>query len=283
MVIIIISNFYDYIFFVKMMAMKKYPIIIAGMTLLSAIVLPFAQAQFPSLRTADTRTSLPETFMSARKSWGADLGFGGNFNRGNTDVDYMNGRFDLFKKMAPSTVYLDGAMVYNTFNGARVLNQGTLTARYDHAIQGPWKVFVFDTNAYNQFIGLNYRSTTGAGPWYDRVWGAVESGSSLAAVYEYENFTNGVYNRDGRVSFREVLRVPISEVADIRGDFFVIPRVDRIADYRLFGEIALESLIWKKNLGLKASWTEEYQSRPQPGIKPRDTIWLTSLTLHFGE
>jgi len=42
-------------------------------------------------------------------------------------------------------------MIYNRFNGFRVLNQGALTGRYDYSVAGPWKIFVFNTNAYNEF------------------------------------------------------------------------------------------------------------------------------------
>lgn len=48
-----------------------------------------ARAQFPSLRNTDTRTSTPETVMGVRKDWGVDANFGGAFNRGNTNVNYI--------------------------------------------------------------------------------------------------------------------------------------------------------------------------------------------------
>lgn len=241
-------------------------------------------AQFPSLRATDTRTSIPEAVMADRKQWGADLAFGGSFNRGNTDVNYINSGFALFKSWAPSTAYLSGSMVYNTFGGVRVLNQGTLTARYDRAVKGPWKIFLFNTNAYNEFIRLNYRTTSGIGPWYDLSLGPTKHGLSLALTHEYEKFKGGgIIERAGRISFRDVSRLPISQVAELRADLFYVPKIDELGDYHLFAEIGLQTMIWKDKLGLKLSWTDEYDSRPKPGVKPNDTLWTTSLTFHFGK
>ena len=194
----------------------------------------------------------------------------------------VGGGFDTFKAWARTTAYLSGSMIYNKFNGVQVLNQGTLTARYDYALTGPWKVFVFNTNAYNEFTRLNYRETSGIGPWYDFALGATRHGVSLAGAQEYENYKGGVFHRTGRISFRDISKFPISETAQVSTDFFYIPKADEFGNYRLYGEIALQTLIWKKNLGLKLSWTDDYNSRPQPGIKPNDTLWLTSFTLHFG-
>jgi hypothetical protein len=33
---------------------------------------------------------------------------------------------------------------------------------------------------------------------------------------------------------------------------------------------------------LKLSWTDDYNNRPQPGVKPNDILWLTSFSFHFG-
>ena len=238
-------------------------------------------AQF--LRATDTRTFTPQAVMAERKQWGADLGFGGSFNRGNTDVNYLNTNFSVFAARDPATAYLSGSMSYNTFGKVRVLNQGTLAARYDHSIQGPWKVFVFNTNGYNEFNRLNYRTTMGIGPWYDYTLGPTQHGLSLAMTHEYEKFKGGILERAGRVSFRDVSRLPISQVAELRADLFYVPKVEEVRDYHLFAEISLQTMILRDRLGLKLSWTDEYDNRPKPGVKPNDVLWLTSLTLHLGK
>lgn len=250
--------------------------------LLASLPASDAFAQFPSLRTTDTRTSVPEAVMAERKDWGADLNFGGAFNRGNTDVNYINSGFDAFKAWAPNTAYLSGSMIYNTFGGNKVLNMGRLTARCDHPVAGPWKVFAFHTDAYNHFTRLNLRDTTGAGPWVDLPLGASTNGLSLAVVHEYESFKTGVVNRSAKLSLRDISRLPISEVADVSADLFYIQKADEAGAYRLSAELALTSIFWRKNLGLKVSCVDEYDNHPQPGVKKNDTLWQTSLTLRFG-
>ncbi|MBI3549412.1 MAG: DUF481 domain-containing protein [Elusimicrobia bacterium] len=246
--------------------------------------LAVASAAHAQLRGTDLRTALPEMVLGNKKVWGADLGFGGNFNRGNTDIDYIGGSFALFKAWQPCTVYLNGSAVYNTYNGIKVINQGSATARYDHPLSknGPWKVFVFNTNAYNYFLRLNYRSTSGAGPWYDFALGSTKHGVSVAPAYEYEDFKNHIYRRTGRLSFRGVSKFPISKAAEFNTDFFYVPSLDADGNFRLFGEIAFQTLVWKEFLGLKLSWTDEYESRPLPGVKRNDSIWMTSLVVHLG-
>jgi hypothetical protein len=210
---------------------------------LAALLTDSAWAQFPSLRATDTRTSTPEAIMTDRKDWGVDVDLGGSLNRGNTNVDYLSSGFDVFKAWAPSTFYLSGGSIYNRFNGIQVLNQGVLTARYDYKLTGPWKIFVFNTNAYNEFTQLNYRETSGVGPWYDFTVGPTTHGVSLAAAQEYENYRGGVYYRTARISFRDISRFPISDTAFIKTDFFYIPQVNDFGNYRMFGEIALETMV----------------------------------------
>ena len=255
-------------------------------TLITALLLATgarnAWSQSPFLRGTDTRTATPESIMGQRKLWGADMGLGGAFNRGNTDVDYVSSSFDLFRVFGPATAYLNGNMTYNTFNGLRTLNQGSLTARYDHRIRGHWKVFVFNTEAYNEFLKLDYRATTGAGPWYDWEVGPTMNGTSLAVTHEYERFRGGLIQRAARFSFRNLSSLALSPTARISADFFYVPKADDFADNHISAELSLETTIWKE-LGLKLAWLDEYDSRPQPGVKANDTHILTSLTFHFGK
>lgn len=241
-----------------------------------------AQAQSPFVRASDLRTSAPEAVLGQRKAWGADLTFGGSFNRGNTEVDYVTTGLALFAARAPHTAYLTGSMVYNTFGDTRVLNRGDLTLRYDRALAGPWKLFVFNTQAYNEFLRLDYRTSTGAGPWYDLDAGSLRTGLSAALVHQYERFKGGIVERAGRISLRALSRLPVSQVAELGADVYYAPSLDADGDYHLFAELSLQTRFWRDNLGIKVSWLEEYDSRPKPGVKPNDTLWLTSLTVHLG-
>lgn len=258
-----------------------------GIALLAALAWTSAPAlgQSPFLRASDTRTAVPEAVLKnhkQHKDWGADLDFGGNFNRGNVDMDYIGSRANIFAARGPSTAYLTGSLAYSTVSGTRVRDQGNLTLRLDRKVSGPWKIFAYHTGAYNDFVRLNQRFTTGAGPWYDFSWGPSRHGLSLALSHEYERFKGGLIERAGRLSWRLLSQATLSKAAELESDFFYVPKLDEPGDYRFYAEIGLKSMFWKENLGLKLSWIDEYDSRPKPGVKSNDTLWLTSLTLRFG-
>lgn len=241
-----------------------------------------ALAQSSFLRAGDTRTSVPEAVLKERKDWGADLDFGGSVSRGNVDTDSLNARAGFFAARGPLSAYLTGLLAYGTISGARVRDQGSLTLRLDRKISGPWKVFGYHTGAYNDFVRLSQRFTTGAGPWYDFGLGPSRHGLSLALSHEYERFRGGQIERAGRLSWRLLSQAALSKTAELESNFFYVPKLDEPRDYRFYAEIGLKSMIWKDRLGLKVSWVDEYDSRPKPGVKANDTLWTTSLTLRLG-
>ncbi|MBI4668602.1 MAG: DUF481 domain-containing protein [Elusimicrobia bacterium] len=221
--------------------------------------------------------------MGQKKFWGLDFEFGGGSNRGNADTDHANASVDCFKAWFQSTAYLKGSLDYGTFEKRRYTNHGTFTLRYDHALWNSWKVFAYNTNAYNEFILLKRRITVGAGPWYDLILGPTKHGISLALTRGYEKFEDGKNEREARLSFRDISEIPISKTAEFSADFFYVPRLSGFGDYHVYMELGLETLFWKDNLGLKVSWVDEYDSRPKPYVRKNDAMWLTHLTLHFGK
>lgn len=249
---------------------------------LGLLLAPALRAQSVYSRGSDTRTAVPEAVMAERKVWGVDLSFGGSSINGNAHNDYLNGGFSLFRADGRSTVYLMGSANYSAYKHVTAVNQGVGTFRYDYTIAAPWKVFVINTNSYSDAIRLNYRSITGAGLWYDLDWGASKHGISLALSHEYEAFRSNVHEQSWLLSLRSLSHIPISNVAALEADLFYVPKADEFADYHLFASLALRTMVWKDNLGLKLAWTDEYDSRPRPGIKHNDTMLTTSLTLHFG-
>ena len=248
-----------------------------------SLVPALAVAQSPFLRSTDTRTSTPETLLSSRESWGADFNFGATLNRGNVDFTSLAFGLGVVKKWQRSALSLAGSALYNTFGSKQVFNQGTATLRYDRWLSENWRLFAFNSHAYNDFILLNYRATVGAGPWYDLKLGPTVHGLSLAGTYEYESFQGGVTDSAGRLSFRLASKIPVSPIAELDLDFFYVPRASDLDDYHLYAQVSLETLFVKSLFGLKVSWIDEYDSRPQPGIKTNDQLFLASLTCHVGK
>ena len=152
-------------------------------------------------RQKDTRTSLPEQIAKDRKDWGLDLELGLTRAMGNIDQKSGNSSFAIFKNFDRWTTYLNGEWLYVAFSNANLQNQGAETVRTDYRIDEHWRVFAFNTNAYNQFLLLNYRSTTGIGPWYDIKEGALKEGLSIAPAYDYESYDGYGKKARYRLSF----------------------------------------------------------------------------------
>lgn len=222
--------------------------------------------------------------MAGRKAWGLDLSLGGNFSRGNVDTDALSTSFSGFKAFSGASVYLAGAALYGTASGRRVLNQASLTLRADHPLPWEaWKVFAFAANSFNEFLRLNHRATTGAGPWYDLLLGPTSHGLSLAIVQEHEVFKYGREEDHGRLSLRSLSRVPLGPASELTADFYWTPSLRDGGDRRLYGEIALQAKVWRDSLGLRLAWIAEHDSRPRPGVRKDDATVLTSLTARFGK
>jgi len=249
----------------------------------SVIIHGAADAQ--SLRGTDMRTALPESLLVNRRDWGVDFNLGGACLRGNSDMDYLDTSFSSFRKSENATAYIKGSLLYSDFNGARNINQGALTLRYDHDIgeAGDWRLFGFTTNAYNEFQLLDYRLVLGAGPWYDFTLGPTKHGASIAVTHEVEDFANGAYDHSTRMSLRDFIALPLSPSSELTADLFWAPRFDNFSNYRMFAEVALHSMIYKDLIGLKLSWNSEYYTSPQPGVDRTDTLWSTAVTLRLGK
>ena len=192
--------------------------------LIFAGLLPFIAQTCPAqsnyLYGSDTRTSLVEFMAGERKQLGGDFAFGGNFIRGNADINYLNSNFGIFKFWERRSVYIKGFVLYNTSGAQKTINQGMESIRYDQCFGKPLKVFIFNTNAYNDFIRLNYRTTSGLGLWYAFAHNAANHGFSIAVTHEYENFKAGLIERAARLSVRNLSAFEISNTAEISADFF---------------------------------------------------------------
>ncbi len=252
---------------------------------------PKIQAQTTaSLPGGDTQVPTPQEVQQNRKNWGMDLGFGGSFVQGQTTDNSLNGNFDVFKTLSPdrSEAYLSGEFINNTVNSNSIVNQGSLTALYNNRLFLPkaFKFFVYDTEAYNNLFRLNYRTTNMAGVCLDdlRLGSSLQT-LSLALGQEHEDFNTGKSDTTGRAVFHDEFKMDISKTARVHADFFYMPALAAASNYRLSGEISLETLIWAKFLGLKVDWEDEYDSylrQYAPVASLNYSVWTTALTYHFG-
>jgi hypothetical protein len=62
-----------------------------------------------------------------------------------------------------------------------------------------------------------------------------------------------------------------------------MPRLMRFSDYRMYGEAYFKFKITDHTLDFKVTLTDEYESRPSPGIKFNDLITGYALVLKLGK
>ncbi len=272
-------------------ALKNGPMILLILGFLLVTTSPVRAQTATSLPGGDTLAPTPQEVAKGRQNWGVDMGFGGGFVQGATSDNSINGNFDVFKTLSPnrSQVYLNGQFINNAVNSVNIVNQGSLTALYNNQLFLPdsFKFFVYDTEAYNNLLLLNYRTTNAVGAcWDDMRLGASRQTLSLALSVEHEDFSTARNDTTVRAVFHDELNLPISKTAKIHADFFYMPSVAAINNYRLSGEISLETLIWAQYLGLKVAWNDEYDSylRQYAPVSSLDySVWTTALTYHFGK
>jgi hypothetical protein len=240
-------------------------------------------AQSPYLRASDTRTLTPDRVLLERKSWAADGRLGATLNRGNVNLLYLSGNASIAKRWESTALYVAGTGIYNTFGAREVLNQVSTVIRGDRWIAESSRVFVFTTHGYNRSTLIDYRGSVGVGPWHDFNLGPTRHGLSVAALFEHERFRDGTRESTPRGSLRWVSQIPLTDMAYLGVDFFYAPAIPQLADVRLYSEVSFETLFYKDVLGLKLSWTDEFDSRPKPGVERNDMVWLASFTYHFGQ
>ncbi|MCX5789499.1 MAG: DUF481 domain-containing protein [Elusimicrobia bacterium] len=62
-----------------------------------------------------------------------------------------------------------------------------------------------------------------------------------------------------------------------------MPSLTDFHNYRLYTEIYLQLKVTEELLSFRVTWTDEYDSRPFPGIKPNDSSLNYTLVVHFGK
>lgn len=243
---------------------------------------PYVNAS-PWQRSADQRTLLPEKLERGRNDWGIDLGAGYSQYSGNVEQTSANMEFTYFNKMEHDSFYVNSGVIYGLSKGAVSQNQGRIAMRYDHPVTENFKWFVFNTHAYNEFLKLDYRTTLGAGPWYDFQGEKWRNGVSMAPAFFYEDFDGFGTEKDFWISLRNYYMAELNETTGVGFDVFYMFRANDPDDHLIFFQPFLETEIQPDRFSLKLSYNLEGDSRPKPGVKSTDFNYYATLVMHFGE
>lgn len=234
-------------------------------------------------RTDDLRTRPPELWFPW-KEYGLDLRAGGGYLQGNVRSNSFSGGVEFTKKLARDhQVFIEGAQDYAKFNDNIVLDKTRGSLLYAYAPAPRWNLFALSTQARNRFLQIRYRTMNGGGVCYHSFLPGFEHIlASLAVTPDYEAFNSGLIRRTVRSQARFNFGYPISPFATLGGDFIYMPAFSDFADYLIYSETYLQLKVTKELLSLKISFTDEYDSRPFPGIQKNDKTLSYSLLVHFG-
>lgn len=241
-----------------------------------------AWAQFS--RGEDIRTKPPERWAPVTKL-GLDLRGGGSYLSGNVRQTGYFGGLEYIQKFASRHQFmLEGAEDYSKFNDVKVMDKSRGSVLYAYSLAPRWNAYAASTQGQNRFTRIRYRTTNGAGLCYHSFVPFLNPVLVSAAVTpEYEAFFGGGQRHTTRATGRLNFGVPVSEHASLNTDFWYLPSLTDFHNYRLYTEIYLQLKVTEELLSFRVTWTDEYDSRPFPGIKPNDSSLNYTLVVHFGK
>jgi hypothetical protein len=227
------------------------------------------------------------------RQWDDSLGLTGaaglslNWRAGNTEfLSYaLTGRMDYRAENFLFFILAEYSLISK--DGEAFSRKGFYHARLNVPVE-EWATWeIFGQQEGNRSTRLAQRWLAGTGGRFGIADGSVlKMVLGTAYMYEYEelsSWTEGVdvpVARVHRWSNYFVIRLVISDYADLVNTVYFQPRFDRIHDYRLLEEavLAVKLGAW---LTLQNELQLRYDNEPPSGIKPSDIAFLTGIAVTF--
>lgn len=249
------------------------------------LVLTLAGAAAAQSRTEDVRVTPPENWP-LREVYGLELRLGASYDEGNTSHRGLSGGLD-FNTTAANVhqFFVQARKDYAEYGGAVAVDKDRASLMYAYKFKDHWNVFATSTHARNKVLKLDYRTANGVGVCFHNFWRGVLDPVllSFAVTPEYESFSDGAERAPVRGNLRLNFRRAATAHMSFGADMMYMPRLSRTSDYRLFGEAYAQFKITDNGLDLRLNLTDEYESRPRPGVKYNDLSTGTALVLKFGK
>jgi hypothetical protein len=247
--------------------------------LLSALfVSPAALAQS---RVNDTLPKAPEQRLTP-DFLALDLTLGGTYSRGNVDNRALTGSAAFALHPAPAhRLYLDLSGSYNAFGDAIVLDRQQGALLYAWGVAEHMNVFFYTTHARNRFLKLDYRTDNSVGVCVHSFLPDVLPVLllSLGVTPEWERWQGGADDANLRATLRLRAEMPVTAQATLGLDVTYTPVLAHPGRYRLFGNAFAELKITPDLLAFRLTASDEYDTRPQPGVKRNDVSLVSSLVV----
>ena len=237
-------------------------------------------------RYDDLRIRAPENWQPV-KVYSLDLAAGGSYMHGNVNSVGYYGRVDFSRLMdEKNTFYIQAEENYVKFGNSVVMDKARGAFLYTYAAAPHLNLYLSSTHGRNKFLLLKYRNANSAGICYhfllqkdarDRVV------ISVGPMTEYSSYETGFVQREFRGAVRFIVPIRLSDYAQLGTDFMYHPLIADFADYRTATEAFLQFTIVPEKWFFRITMSDEYSSRPLPGVARNDVGLNYSVSLKLGK
>lgn len=220
------------------------------------------------------------------KKWKLNLGAGYREKQGNTETMNLNYSASLNFDNNITTFKVSILGFYGEYNGEMNENRWNAQGNFDHYLVSRLEFFSFTMSDYNEIIGLEHRSDSGAGLKLifirNRFLLVDVSG---APVYQYEKFRERDRDDELRWSVRWRGTIfPFRDDFTLRYYGYYIPMHEDVDNYRLIHDVYLHVKI-ADPLGIRAGYRREFNTytpellASKPDLKKTDETTYIQVTL----
>ncbi len=236
------------------------------------LLLPASAALAQFSRTEDLRVRPPEAWQPHER-YGLDLSLGGSYLSGNVRSRSFTGGLEFdYKPAERHSLFLQASDSYVKYGGSAVTDKSKGSLLYAYSVKPQWNVFLQTTHSHDKFRSVLYRMTDTAGVCHHNFLPGVLKPVmvSVGVTPEYEKESSGRVRRDLRGTARVNFATRLTGTVKLNGDFIYTPRLADTGDARVYSEGFLEFKVWKESVAYRLTATNEYDTRPAPGVKRND-------------
>jgi putative salt-induced outer membrane protein YdiY len=234
-------------------------------------------------QVAAVRAQLEEEKKALEPKWTATIEAGAMHTEGNTDTLAARGKLDVRRKTVEDLLRFYLSADYYEENDSRTRNEYKGGVRYANNITDRWNWYTRLELEYDEFENLDLRTLAAVGAgyyWLKKPNHELET--SFGVGYRHEAYAGGETYDDFVLDLGLDYRLDIASWAQFTHTTIYSPEVEDFDNYRLTLDTALaipmaDSDIWK----LKVGMTNEYNSRPQPGVDRLDNTYYANIVLEL--
>jgi hypothetical protein len=234
--------------------------------------------------TPDTRPAAPQE----RKQWkeqGLSLQLSGAYLSGNVNFLNLSTLLSYNLNVGKNQFFIDGGNLFTQAGTTTVANRVNVSGLYAYNVLDNFNIYGYSTHTKDESNKIDYRLTNGIGVCLHKIIEPIFKLSLVSLGVSSEN--EWFQTKDSNFGVRSVLRTnfiyPINSNVDIGVDGFYTPMIYDFSDYRLYGEGFIKIKLDPEIASLKISVADEYDTKPQAGIKNNDFGVFATIGFDLGK